>query len=78
MIDVSGGLHHSNCPYAISNISLRWMIRELVAAGYHDLFENDASVQELFPRITIPEPSLLVEQTADPLDIDDLKQTKEK
>ena len=37
--------------YAISNISLSWMIREIVAAGHHDLFSAQ------FPRINIPEPS---------------------
>jgi hypothetical protein len=87
IVDVGGGSvsHRSNDGYAMSNISLRWMIREIVAAGHHDLFS--AKAQDLFPRITIPQPSLLTQQSpptaqgagmqedvSDPLDIDDLKQ----
>jgi hypothetical protein len=67
---------------AISNISLRWMVQEIVAAGHHDLFATNA--QQFFPRITIPEPPLLIQKKAqdagaqenlsDPLDIGDLMQ----
>jgi hypothetical protein len=89
IVDVGGGSvsHRSNDGYAMSNISLRWMIREIVAAGHHDLFSAKALAQDLFPRITIPQPSLLTQQSpptaqgagmqedvSDPLDIDDLKQ----
>jgi hypothetical protein len=69
--------------YAISNISLRWMVREIVAAGHHDLFATNVQKKH-FPRITIPEPSLLAqdagvqENLLDPLDIGDLKQGIEK
>jgi hypothetical protein len=76
-------LHRSNGSYAISNISLRWMIREIVAAGHHDLFRDDAHMQEFFPRITIPKPSTaqdagMEENFSDLLDIDDLKQGMKK
>ncbi|KAH9982910.1 hypothetical protein BGW80DRAFT_1247620 [Lactifluus volemus] len=36
--DVGGGWMARESDHAISNISLRWMIQELVAAGHHDLF----------------------------------------
>jgi hypothetical protein len=90
IIDVSGGSesHRSDGGYAISNISLRWMIREIVAAGHHDLFRDDNRSQEFYPRITVPAPSLLTQQShpmtgvqgepSDPLDIDDFNEGMEK
>ncbi|KAH9982955.1 hypothetical protein BGW80DRAFT_1265889 [Lactifluus volemus] len=63
------------------------MIREIVAAGHHDLFRDDNRSQEFYPRITVPAPSLLTQQShpmtgvqgepSDPLDIDDFNEGME-
>jgi hypothetical protein len=76
--DVGGGWMACESDHAISNIFLRWMIQELVAAGHHDLFQDHPDGQQFFPGITIPEPSLLSQQSyinfSAALDINDLKQ----
>jgi hypothetical protein len=80
IVDVGGGPMHHNCSHVLSNISLRWMIRELVVAGYHDLFRTGTkSVQ---PRIHIPPATITVQSNhtdtlndyAGTLDTDDLRQ----
>jgi hypothetical protein len=79
VIDVGGGSRPNDAD-GISNISLRWMIREVVAAGHHDLFSAEpgscnSMVQNRFSRITIPEQmgAGVQENYFDPLDIEDLK-----
>ncbi|KAH9981078.1 hypothetical protein BGW80DRAFT_1268256 [Lactifluus volemus] len=66
--DIGGGSMPYDSDYALSNISLRWMIREIVGQGHHKLFRTNLHPveQRLYP---IPPPS-----QQNPLDLNDLRQ----
>jgi hypothetical protein len=83
--DVGGGSIHGSSSiigvkYSISYISLRWMIEELVEAGYRHLFpENPRTINESLHSLILssPEQCPATPQDAmvqDLLDLDNFKQ----
>jgi hypothetical protein len=81
VIDIGGGSMPYDSDYALSNISLRWMIHEIVGQGHHKLFRTNLHPveQRLYP---IPPPSQqsqpIPQGLSDPLDLNDLRQGIEK
>jgi hypothetical protein len=78
--DVGGGSAHIRAKYSISYISLRWMIEELVEAGYRHLFPTDPQlINESLHSLILPSPEQCPATPQDAmvqdlLDLDNFKQ----
>ena len=56
--DIGGGCVYNDVEQSLSNISLRWMVREIIASGLGTIFDVSALARakiDLDPEPTIPE-----------------------
>ncbi|KAI0248361.1 hypothetical protein BJV78DRAFT_1131702 [Lactifluus subvellereus] len=81
--DVGGGSVPDDSEHALSNISLRWMIRELVDAGYKDLFSSEVLAEKNLLQPPAPLSQLMPQNSGrnndiiDSQDSDDLKKIRD-
>ena len=75
LTDVGGGSVPDNSEHALSNISLRWMIQELVDADFSDLFSSEVLAAKGIPQ-PLAQPIQPMHQ--DPEGKNDLNQTADE
>jgi len=75
LVDVGGGSVRNDAPNSLSNITLRWMVRQVIGAGCGVHFDLDSLARAGIPYSSDPEGSLLADdEDAKAKIVDRLKQ----
>ncbi|KAK1230821.1 hypothetical protein PQX77_006093 [Marasmius sp. AFHP31] len=61
--DIGGGAVRNDTPHSLANITLRWMVREVIKSQCGILFRDDALAKLSIPRIEVP--SVRIDRTTE-------------